>query len=380
MHVGRLQGVLESIRMEYSKYSILEEIESLRDELGHVVNSPSSENSNDFKSQYEKIQMVLCECPSNKFSPTQRMIANEIGATKFIGVGLKNRITNIVESNNVTPSSALNEIAKVRENVGGYIESIEAIYYELDRIGLSPKYLKAGEFEGGVSIPRESINSTLEDLSKEFLKVDTFVKTIKEIVGDDPTSPSVTTITSSEWQVFFEFLPEAAACTALAIERIVALYKNHLEIKKLKQGMEEKNLPESITKPMQEYIDSVVEKKLKDISDEVVNEFYKNNDEGRKNELKIKLSRSLKYVARRIDHGTTFQIDAGIPVRPKAKDESEKIDPEELRVYESTLKYATYVKQMSVEISELERLETPALMIAEHLESDNEEIDKNSNN
>jgi len=370
MHVGRLHAALERIKKEYEDKKILELLSQLQAGLQQSVSQPTPDTAKAFKTQYSKVLKVLSQSDVNTVTPTQRMIFDDIGASQYVGNGLLSRIKKLISSNQIVPANALSELNEVIQGLTTYLGSITNIINEFETLEIEYEELEPGEFEGGISIPRDVIEPSLEDLAKEFASIDTFVKTIKEIVGDEPTSVGVKTITSTEWQIFIEYIPEAAACAALAIERIVALYKNHLEIRKLKMDMEQKDLPETVTKPMQEYIDSIVKEKLREIGEEVVDTYYKQDDDGRKNELKNKLTRSLRYVAKRIDHGATFQTDARAPEEPKSEEGKEEINDEKLAKYNTDKELAEYVNETNKEITRLQRSDQPTLMLTDDIDGE----------
>lgn len=376
MHVGRFHAALECIKREYESKNILALLQQLQAALQQSVSQPTTETAKEFKIQYSKLTTLLSSSDINTTTGTRKMIFENIGASKHLGDGLLVKIKRLISANQIVPANALSELNVLIQEITTFLTSINNIINEFESLEIEYEELNPGEFEGGISIPRSAISSNLEDLSKEFLNIDTFVKTVKEIVGDESTSASVKTITSTEWQIFIEYIPEAAACAALAVERIVALYKNHLEIRKLKMDMDERNLPESVTKPMQDYIDSIVKEKLREIGEEVVDTCYKSDDEGRKNELKTKLTRSLRYVAKRIDHGATFETDASIPDKPTPEEGSEENDEASLEKYNKLKELAEYVIQTKKEISRLERSEQPMLMLTEEVDGDEKDNNK----
>ena len=103
----------------------------------------------------------------------------------------------------------------------------------------------------------------------------------------------------------------------MAVERIVALYKKILEIRKLhgellKQGMTKKEL-NVITKRA----NSTMEKGIAKLVKELITTYYKNNDEGRRHELSIDLSYSLNKIARRIDKGYNIEVRVKPPFEEK---------------------------------------------------------------
>ena len=57
------------------------------------------------------------------------------------------------------------------------------------------------------------------------------------------------------------------------------------------------------------------------------------------------LTQSLRYVAKRIDHGATFQVDAAIPSEPKAENEGEDVPNDKLEEYNKMKELAEFVNE-----------------------------------
>jgi len=365
MNVGRLHAALEAVKNEIIDDDVIKRLSELRGSLQQSVNQPNPDTAKLFKERYQETLEILYNAKSNLATPTRRMIYDEIHASNYLGLGLLKKLEVIFNSNQIVPANAIVELDDLIKDESNYIRSVQILIEQFENLDIEYDALDNGEFEGGFSIPREVIKSDLESLSKEFNKIDNFIKTIKEIVGDEPTSANVKIISSSEWQIFIDHIPEAAACTALAIERIVALYKNHLEIKKLKEEMENKNLPDQITSPMQDYIDNLVNEKLRELSEDIVNVYYTSDDEGRKNELKTKLTQDLKYVAHRIDHGSTFEVSAELPLKPEIENEDEESAQEILKKHKELMEKAKFIEEKTAELSKLQKSTEPTLMLSD---------------
>lgn len=225
--------------------------------------------------------------------------------------------------------------------------------YKIEYDDLGP-----GEFEIGISIPKEIMESNLEGLGKESHQLNKVFKTIKEVVEDDSSSIKFKTISSSDWQVFLNCIPGVAALLAVAIERIVALYKNHLEIKKIKLDLAERKLPKEVTKPLEDYLKEFVKVELQNIAKELIDDNYDKPDEGRKNELLTGLTDAFQYIAERIDKGATFEVRAEAPDEVQETKEGDKKSEDQLKKlaeYKETMKLVSIVNEKGRAITRLQK-------------------------
>ncbi|TXT23493.1 MAG: hypothetical protein FD134_2103 [Gallionellaceae bacterium] len=204
------------------------------------------------------------------------------------------------------------------------------------------------------------MGSDIESLEHEFHEVNFVLKTLQEVVGEGSGGIEVKTISASEWQIYLEAVPILAASLIHAVEKIVALYKSNLEIKKLKRELENNNLPEAVLKPLQDHIESAVKSEIRKIADELVELYYKKKDEGRKNELKNQTSQALRYLADRIDRGATIEVHAEPPEEPVEEGEAE--NPKAKKVAELRDLVAVVNKKMS-SVTQLSRSDQPVLAI-----------------
>jgi hypothetical protein len=76
----------------------------------------------------------------------------------------------------------------------------------------------------------------------------------------------------------------------------------------LRNQLLNKGVPEKELKGIEEYANSKMEQENEKIAQEIVNEYYKENDPHRKNELIIGVKISLNKIANRIDKGFNIEI------------------------------------------------------------------------
>lgn len=341
MNLGRFHAAIYTVKWELETNKISNLLNSLFTALQQSVSSANENTGNEFKKSYAQLQSALRDARSNRANPTRLEIYKEIGATQRIGNGLLATIESIINRNQITPATALTELKDVVDDVALYLERIVSIEDNLENLNIEYEELKAGEFEIGFALPHELVGTTLGSLVKEFKEIDFVLKTLQEVVGEKAASPIVKQISSSEWQLFLDSAPVLGAALTHAIERIYRLYKNHLEIKLIQKQLEEKDMPETVTTPLKDHLETIVSAKLRELAEEIVDEYYKDVNDSRKNELKTKTSIALRYIADRMDRGGTIEVHASLPKKPEApvaedeeQGEASVVDPEVLEQYE----------------------------------------------
>lgn len=367
MNLGRFHSAIYSIKNEIEGNKNFELLTELQTSLQNSMSQQTPESAKTFKASYSTFINTLENAESNFTFPTRRKIYQEIGATQHIGIGLANKVKHVISENQIAPANALAEIQKINGEAKKFFEKVKTLDSTFSDLEIEYDELEPGEFEIGFSFPHEVIGTDIESLEKEFHRLDFALKTLQEISLGKVGQVSIKTISASEWQVFLESLPALAACTAVAIERIVALYKNNLEIKLLKQQLDERNLPKKVTKPLQDHIEQAVKEELRRIAEDLVEEFYKVKDDGRKNELKNQASQALQYLADRMDHGATVEVHAEPPDEPKQEAGEEgaenNIDSKILDEYHRVNEIANRVNQSSKLTLALEHSSGPVLSL-----------------
>jgi len=314
MNLGRFHAAVYSITEEYGEGSIIEHLNNALAALQQSVAQPNAPaNAEAFKLHLSNLNQSLRSAPSNLAIPTLRKIYEEIGATDKIGIGLLDRIDNELSTNNFTPSLAVAGLQEIIRDVTTFNQYISQINIAFSELEIEFDQLDEGAVEIGISLPRGIVGEEIGSLERELHKMSIAFKGLKEVAGDDAADMRVSSISASEWQFFLESAPATALLLSAALERIVALYKTNLEIKILKKQLEDKELPETVTQPLKEYIDDHIKEEMQKIAGELVSEFYKGDGDGRENELRTHLTSSLTYIGERIEKGASIEARAEPP-------------------------------------------------------------------
>ena len=332
MNLGKFHGAVWAIDQEFEVLGIIALLAKLQASLTQSVAQPNAQTADAFNTDLDEFIAAIEKSPSNEVTPSRRRIFIELGAAGMIGSGLQTRILNIIQENTITPAAALSKIQQLAKEVKVFYDTIHRLAEGLDELEVEFDELDPGEHEIGVSIPEYLLNHSISNVEKELKCINELFNVISEVSIGEPGHFSLRTIGSSELEVFSVTTPVVALCIATAIERIVALYKQHLEIKKLKLEFEHMKMPTKVTKPLDDHIKTMVKSELELISKDLIKDFYKSDDNGRKNELTTHLTKVLGYMAERIDKGATFEVRVGLPKEnTTSQEDPTKSDEEKLK-------------------------------------------------
>lgn len=244
----------------------------------------------------------------------------EIGGERLFGQSLKQDVEDIFARNQITPAVALDELRQLHKQLEEFQGALNDGTSAFSYLKVGDETLPPGECEVGVLIPRTSVNNRLLDLANEFKELGFILNTFAEVATGSKDKLTIRTLSSTELLVFLKAAAPYAACLAVAVERIVALYKQILEIRKLHHEIRNQGVPEAETSGIETYVNQRMEEGIQDLSVEIIDQFYKRKDVARKNELRNALRISLNKLANRIDRGFNLEVR----VEPLEHDESQK--------------------------------------------------------
>jgi hypothetical protein len=333
MNVERLHTLAKAIQEDLSKTEAIATLQSLTGALQNQINQPQqSTYQTQVAADLTKLMDSLRDAPSNKFPPTWRESLEELGGNNLLGSALADRIQEIFNRNQITPAIAREEILEIQKKLTAFEDAIEQIVSAFSRLHINTEKLQPGSAELGVLIPRDFVDNKLEEFATELGNLDRIFEVFAEVAtGSRPGFP-IHAISSSNLSIFLDVAPPIAACIAVAIERIIALYKQLLEIRKLHSELREQGVPDENLKGIAEHANTFMDLGIENVVKSLLHDFHKGADGARKNELKIELRYSLRKIANRIDQG--FNIE--VRVEPEIQTD-EKIGVEDETRYEEMI-------------------------------------------
>jgi hypothetical protein len=323
MNAERLHAVAIAIRDDIQTTNALRLLQQLRDSLQNQVNQPGQPTYQQQVSQFlQELDSALESAKSNDFSPAWQLAIEEIGAKGLLGRELQERIREIFARNQITPSVAHQEIQSLWTELQTLSTAADQLIASFEALHIGAEELSAGECELGILVPRAAVKNRLDELAAELKTLDRTFGVFAELATGSRPGFQIRSLSSSDLTVFLDLLPQVAACVAVAVERLVALYKQLLEIRDLRQKLEEQGLPAKALQGIDGHANGHMKKGIDALVDQLVDEWGTNIDTGRKNELRTELLDALNRVANRIDKG--YSIEVRVEPPPAAKDEDEQ--------------------------------------------------------
>ena len=310
MNTERLHTVAIALSEEMTKNNTADKLQALVSALQQVVRQPTAPNQQNLSTALKNMYSAVTTTQSDSFSPAWRQLLHEIDGSELFGARLKANIEDIFSRNQITPAVALEELQQLHQRLQTFKTALEQLTSALRLFKLQGETLSPGECEIGMLIPRLAVDNQLEQLAGELKQLSFILNTLSELSTGRKAELSIKTISSSDLHVYLEATPPFAACLAIAIERIVTMYKQLLEIRKLRSELHKQGVPEDQTSDIEKHANKLIDTGVQKLSLEIVDKFYVGDDTGRKNEL-IKATRiSLNRIANRIDRGFNIEVRA----------------------------------------------------------------------
>ena len=325
MNAEKLYKISSELKLEFDKINIVNVLTQLKNHLQNVVNQPQQPNhqQNLTKSQKQLFD-YLETAPSNDFSPIWKQIIEEIGGINLIGKNLKQRIEDAFNGNQITPSTALEEINKILSETQTFYNSLNQINTGFESLNVGMEELEQGYCELSYLIPRRFTEENLSSLKKEIAELNFILNNISEVVTGKKQEFKVNTLSSSDYTLYIELTLLIGNILIIATEKILNTYKIILEIKNLRNELKEKGVPEKETKGIERHANNTMETEIIELAKDIVTKHYKGKDNERKNELISGLTISFNKIANRIDNG--FNLDIRVETLPEIEEEEKSAD------------------------------------------------------
>ena len=296
-------------------------MQQLRDALRNQANAPQEpSHQQQVSDALNRLTSTLPNAPSNGFPPTWQEVLDELHLSPLLGNQLLESVQETFDRNQITPSIAADEVQRLTEQLESANNTVNQLVSSLASLEIGSEDLDVGDAEVSVLIPRSAVNEGLEALGDEFVDLQKLFGPFLEMgIGSRPPL-RVRSISSSDFGVFVDVAPKVAALVAVAVERVVAVYKSLLEIRKLRQELSEQGVPDTELAGVDQHANNHMEAGISEVVDEMLP--ATDSADGRTHELRIELRLSLNGIANRIDHGYNIDVRAG--PEPDSTDESDE--------------------------------------------------------
>jgi len=359
MNTAKLHIIARDLLTELGRVDVVSLLEKVIQALQQQINQPQQPNhqqqlSLHLTSLYDK----LGSSPVEDYSPAWRDAMDELGVREEFGSKLEEKIKCIFESNKVTLQSALEELTEVHKEISNTETYLTGLIDGLEFFSVGEDALNDDECEVGIIVPRSYVDDNMKSFGSELIKLEKILIVFSELATGKREPLKIRQISSSELSVFLQYLPEIGACLAIAVERIVALYKQLLEIKKLKRQLVAQKVPEERLSGIDSHAASIVSPALDQLSKELMEQYGGHFNQSRKNEISIEIRHSLNKLANRIDRGFNVELRVS-PIEDGAENEGDSDGAD------TSEKARRQIIRSGSQINHLEKTGEPVLFLPE---------------
>jgi len=368
MNAERLHAIANSIREDLQATQSVKLLEQLTAMLQNQIANPAEPS---YQKQVGELRKRLIEAlrnaPSNGFPPTWKQALEDLGVESRFGSALADQVEEIFSRNQITPTVARDELVQIHKQIKDFEDTIAQVRKALANLKIGTEDLPPGLAELGLLIPRDFVNNKLDQFAKELREDDKIFGVFAELTtGTRPGFP-IRSISSSDLSIFLDLMnSKTAACIALAVSSLISSYKKILEIRRLKRDLQDQGLTEQSLEAINNHAEGLMEAGIAESVEKILNDFYQDTGDGRKNELKIELTYSMRNIAARIDRG--FNVEVRMTPSAKATEDADS---------QSNAKYEQIVSDLAPALQFLKREGPPILSLPERPENDATEIEEN---
>ena len=360
MRVETALEIAEDIFRDFDNHLLLNKLEKLITALRQAAAQPSEPNQIAVAELRAQIFEALDKSRFNDYPPSLELALSELKVRPWLGLALKSKIEGAFHGNDITPAAAAEKLQEIYDRV-------YKIWNESEQLGISAATLNLfedensfNEYDFTIIIPRQFVNNELDDFGVELKKLDRIFSVFTEIATGSRENFKIKSISSTDLTIILESAPATAVLIATALERIAAFYEKILNIVLLqRQVFTSDRMPESVKSGFEEHVNSEKKRGLEQITKELEKEFLKENDPGRRNELKNELRSTLADIARRYDVGFLFDVRGGEPPKTDPDEKVGKAKAVDLKRYERIKDARKVIRQFRAQSEPLLQLESP---------------------
>ena len=314
MNVERLHSIVRALRQDLDVGSIVPRMTELRNAVQAQISEPTNASYQEqIVSLRGSLNNALSISRSNDFPPTWHQAIETMGIDGLLGNKLLAQVNEIFNRNQITPVVALSDLTALTDRLDALNAAVNQLLGGLQFLRIPNEDLDPGEAEVGVLVPRAAVDNELKKLGDEFADLQRILAPFNELAGNSAPL-KVASIASSDFGVYVEMIPGAAALLAVGVERILAAYKTVLELRVLRAQLRTQGMPEESLGSIDDHANGVMGAANRETAEVLAARAPADITQERRNELRNAAEKSLNAIAVRVDRGYNVDVRSGEPV------------------------------------------------------------------
>jgi len=340
MSTERLHALAHLLNEDLNRIELLARLQGLIDSLQQLIQQSDENHQQMMTEALQAVYSALDESIVESLSPTWTQQLKQIGFHEYLGSQLKEKLIGCINQNQITPVRVHLKVKEWYSIIERFKSAIEEITRALPQLNIGCDELEPGQCELGFLVPREVVKNQFSEYVKELRQFELIFRTFSEITTGKSGEFTVRTI-SSDLIVYVNATPAVAALVATALERIITVYKELLEIRRLRNELSDQEVTDEELKSIDTHINIKMDKAIEKLAREIMTEYYKPSSIARKNELMNALRISLNKLANRIDKGYNIEVRVAELPKHEGQEEQDELEPTEKIQHFDAIKKAT---------------------------------------
>ena len=308
MNVERLNVIAIALSRELEESKVTEKLKQLVAVMQQGVAKADRANEKAVFNALREVKQAVLDAASDNFKPAWRQLVEEIGASTILGRGLIATIEPIVARYPLSRPGALKEIGVISDRLAQLQSALKEAKSCLRVLKIGEESLDPNGCEISVLIPRNAVSNCLSELAIELKEIGFILNTFSEMATGSRDPLKIRSVASCDFQISLDAALPWAVATAVCIERIVTLYKQTLEIRKIQSELKKQGIAKEVASGIEDHANDKMAEGIETIAIEVVDKYGCVVDGGRRNELTNAMRISLAKLATRIDRGYNFEV------------------------------------------------------------------------
>ena len=308
MNTDRLFALLLRIKNDLSKSKLPQRVQELSTALQTHVNNNHPQYKEALGVALKAAYAAASASQLHLLSPLWRQMIEEIGYGDCMGPAVEQVIREAFTQAELTPTL----VKEVIDSLNARLQSLNTAAND-GTLVLASLSIKADDIafdrsELAFAIPPAAVDWNLSKFADECREFDFIFGAFSELAVGERESFHIHRISSSDLSVYLDSAPAVAALVAAAAERILAVYKQLLEIRKLRTEMLAQKVPKEALKSVEDHANTRMSEAIEKIATELAGDYTELHEAGRLKELENGLRLALARLANRIDRGYHIEV------------------------------------------------------------------------
>jgi hypothetical protein len=318
MDVGKLRSVVDAAWSDYRLSDLPTLLANLASSFATSVQSPSPETADALIAARNAVMRVATEGHCGRLSQNALRILGKIGGADLCGPGLASAV-DVALSASSSPALGVKQLQELRSRAGTFNDSIHKLHDSMDAMALAPDNPPTDDAEVDIALPCALFNGSLGGLAKEAKALDGALSDIVEAATGSRPPLKIHGLGTGSVEIFITVDPISGMAILGAFTAVLNTITSIMSYRKMQTQMKGDNAPENLLKALDDWERSRIDTELQAIKASLL--ALHKRDKTRNNELGNALTKSLTYLADRIDRGLSIEVSTALP--PAGGDENE---------------------------------------------------------